>query len=95
MKFDRPPPEKKSQQYNQWAVAIRSAARAVPLSREDRETNLSVRSLIVICDYLVVSLSVCLFSVCFSDLSSSFVTCGKSVCVSFCLSVFQISHCHL
>ena len=88
MKFDRPPPEKKSQQYNQWAVAIRNAARAVPLSREDRETNLSVRSLIVICDYLVVSLSVCLFVCLF--FRSLIVICdylvvSLSVCLFVCL----------
>ncbi|XP_005102833.1 uncharacterized protein LOC101853474 [Aplysia californica] len=46
------PANKKSQQYNQWAVKLKNAARSVPISRENRETNLSVRSLIIISDYL-------------------------------------------
>lgn len=47
------PTNKKSQQYGQWAVNIQTAAKAIP-RRAGRETNSSVRSLIVIADHLLV-----------------------------------------
>ena len=58
----KPPPERKSQQYNQWAVKVRNLAKSEPLSREDEETNMSVRKLMIICDYLMVGAHVMLGS---------------------------------
>lgn len=50
------PSDKKSQQYGQWAVKIRNVAKAFP-REENRETNSSVRALVIIADYLSVSAS--------------------------------------
>ncbi|KAK7009450.1 ATP-dependent RNA helicase DDX58 [Biomphalaria glabrata] len=45
------PMDRKSQQYGQWAVTIKNIAKSIPRN-EVKETNLSVRYIIIIADYL-------------------------------------------
>ncbi|KAH9492754.1 Antiviral innate immune response receptor RIG-I [Bulinus truncatus] len=47
------PPVRKNQDYGQWAVQIKQIARSVPISDPNRETNMCVRSLIILSEYLV------------------------------------------
>ncbi|CAL1526588.1 unnamed protein product [Lymnaea stagnalis] len=46
------PTDKKSQQYGQWAVKIKNLAKSLPRN-EEKETNLSVRYIIIVSDYLM------------------------------------------
>lgn len=48
------PANKKSQDYCQWIVELNKTARAVPITDPDRETNMDVRSIIIITHYLKV-----------------------------------------
>ncbi|KAH9492767.1 Antiviral innate immune response receptor RIG-I [Bulinus truncatus] len=47
------PTDKKSQQYGQWAVQVKNMAKSLP-RQEVNETNLLVRYIIIIADYLAV-----------------------------------------
>ncbi|KAH9492773.1 Antiviral innate immune response receptor RIG-I [Bulinus truncatus] len=46
------PRNKKSQEYGQWAVDLKSSAKAVPIDNISYETKEPVRNLIIIADYL-------------------------------------------
>ncbi|CAL1540807.1 unnamed protein product [Lymnaea stagnalis] len=51
-KTENIPRNKKSQEYGQWAVDLKNAAKSVPIIDKSRETNSPVRTLMIATDYL-------------------------------------------